>query len=89
MSRSKAKFFTSEGLGRKPEPDSVLEALRVLGVDREHAVYVGDSEVDIQTAKNADVRCISVSWGFREEAFLMESGAGIIIERPLELLEYL
>ena len=78
-----------EGIGRKPEPDSVLEALRLLGVDAEHAVYVGDSDVDIQTAKNADVRCISVSWGFRDEAFLMESGAGIMIDRPLELLEYL
>jgi len=78
-----------EGIGRKPAPDSVNEALRILNVDKEHAVYVGDSDVDIQTAKNAEVRCISVSWGFREEAFLMENGAGIMIDRPLELLEYL
>ena len=78
-----------EGIGRKPAPDSVNEALRILNVDKEHAVYVGDSDVDIQTAKNAEVRCISVSWGFRDEAFLMENGAGIMIDRPLELLEYL
>lgn len=78
-----------EGIGRKPAPDSVNEALRLLDVKKEHAVYVGDSDVDIYTAKNADVRCISVSWGFREETFLMERGAGIMIDRPLELLEYL
>ena len=78
-----------EGISRKPAPDSVNEALRLLGVDKEHAVYVGDSDVDIQTAKNAEVRCISVSWGFRDEIFLMEHGAGIMIDRPLELLEYL
>ena len=78
-----------EGIGRKPSPDSVNEALRILNVDKEHAVYVGDSDVDIQTAKNAEIRCISVSWGFRDESFLMEHGAGIMIDRPLELLEYL
>lgn len=78
-----------EGIRRKPAPDSLDEVLRVLGVEKEHALYVGDSDVDIQTADNADVRCISVSWGFRDETFLMERGAGVIIERPLELLEYL
>jgi len=60
-----------------------------LGVEKEHALYVGDSEVDILTARNADVRCISVTWGFRDEKFLMENEAGIMINRPLELLEYL
>ena len=78
-----------EGIGRKPAPDSVNEAIHLLGVDRENAVYVGDSDVDIQTANNANIRCVSVSWGFRDEAFLMEHGAGIMIDRPLELLEYL
>lgn len=78
-----------EGIRRKPAPDSLNEVLRVLNIEKEHALYVGDSDVDIQTANNADVRCISVSWGFREETFLMERGAGVIIERPLELLEYL
>lgn len=78
-----------EGIARKPAPDSVNEALRILKVDKNHAVYVGDSDVDIQTAKNAEIRCISVTWGFRDEDFLMEHGAGIMIDRPLELLEYL
>ena len=78
-----------DGISRKPAPDSVNEAPCLLEVDKEHAVYVGDSDVDIQTAKNAEIRCISVSWGFRDEAFLMEHDAGIMIDRPLELLEYL
>lgn len=77
-----------EGVGRKPNPDSVNEALYLLGVDKEHAIYVGDSDVDIKTAKNAQVGCIAVSWGFRDEAFLAENGAEIIIDTPLELLKY-
>ena len=78
-----------EGVGRKPAPDSVNEALRILGVEKEHAIYVGDSDVDIKTARNAQIRCVSVTWGFRDERFLMENGAGVMINRPLELLEYL
>ena len=78
-----------EGIGRKPEPDSLNEAIQLLGVDKDHAVYVGDSDVDILTAQNAEVRCISVTWGFRDEVFLAEHGAGIMIDRPLKLLEYL
>lgn len=78
-----------EGIRRKPSPDSVNEAIRILNVDKAHAVYVGDSDVDIRTARNAEIRCISVSWGFRDAVFLMEHGAGIIIDRPQELLEYL
>ena len=77
-----------EGIERKPAPDSVNEAIRLLGVNKENTVYVGDSDVDIQTAKNAEIRCVSVSWGFRDEAFLMEHGAGIMIDRPLELLKW-
>jgi len=77
------------GISRKPSPDSVNEALNLLGVDKEHAVYVGDSDVDIMTAENANVRCVSVTWGFRGREFLVESGARIMIDRPLELLEYL
>lgn len=78
-----------EGINRKPAPDSVNEALRILNVEKEHALYVGDSDVDIMTAKNAEIRCISVTWGFRDEGFLMENEAGVMIDRPLELLEYL
>lgn len=78
-----------EGISRKPAPDSVKEALRMLEVDKAHAVYVGDSDVDIQTAKNAKVRGVSVTWGFRDEAFLKAHGAEILINYPLELLDYL
>lgn len=75
-----------EGVARKPSPDAVNTALLELGVSREHAVYVGDSDVDIQTAENAGLPCISVTWGFRDEAFLREHGARTLIQRPLELL---
>ena len=76
-----------EGIRRKPAPDSVKEALRLLGVKKEQAVYVGDSDVDIQTAENAGISCISVSWGFRDEQFLQKNGASVIIHKPLELLD--
>ena len=76
------------GSKRKPDPETVNVVLQLLGVDKEHAVYVGDSDVDILTARNAELRCISVSWGFRDEEFLLEHEAGIVIGRPLELLEY-
>ena len=76
------------GRKRKPDPETVNVVLQLLGVDKDHAVYVGDSDVDILTARNADIRCISVSWGFRDEEFLLDHEAGILIHRPLELLEY-
>ena len=60
---------------KKPAPDSVLEAMRQLGVSPDETVYVGDSEVDVQTAQNAGLRCLAVSWGFRTEACLREAGA--------------
>lgn len=64
-----------EGRAKKPAPDSVLEALRQLGVSNREAVYVGDSEVDIKTAQNSGMDCISVTWGFRTREFLKECGA--------------
>ncbi len=76
------------GAKRKPDPESLNVTLQLLGVEKEHALYVGDSDVDILTARNAGVRCISVTWGFRDENFLLEHEAGILIDRPLELLEY-
>lgn len=78
-----------EGIGRKPAPDSVNEAIRLLGVEKNHVIYVGDSEVDIMTAKNAQIYCVSVTWGFREDEFLTEHGATVLVNHPLELLEYL
>lgn len=74
-----------ENFRRKPAPDSVLEALRMLGKTAEESVYIGDSEVDIETARNAGIDCISVSWGFREEKILRDSGAVRIAHTPEEL----
>lgn len=76
-----------EGIKIKPAPDSVNEVLSRLGVSPENAVYIGDSDVDIQTAKNACMDCISVCWGFRSKDFLHENGAEVIAERPEQLLE--
>ena len=69
-----------ENLKRKPEPDSVFLALKELGRTKEEAVYIGDSEVDLQTAQNAGLACISVLWGFRDREFLEENGAQFIAE---------
>ncbi len=71
---------------KKPAPDSVLAALEELGSSREKAVYVGDSEVDVQTARNAGLVCVGVSWGFRDKELLASEGADYIIDCPAELL---
>lgn len=75
-----------EGVARKPAPDMVEKALRELGVAKSDAVYVGDSDVDIQTAQNSGLDCISVTWGFRDVPFLREHGAKTMIDKPQELL---
>ena len=76
----------AEGIRKKPAPDTVNEALRQLGVSREGAVYVGDSDVDIATAKASGMPCISVLWGFRSEKFLTENGAKTFAQTPNEIL---
>ena len=73
------------GIRKKPAPDTVFEALRQLG-SVTSAVYVGDSDVDIATARNSGLPCISVLWGFRDKQFLLEHGATTFIEHPNELL---
>ncbi len=75
------------GVRRKPAPDTVLEALRRLGTDKERAVYVGDSDVDLETAHNSGLPCISVLWGFRDRGFLEDHGARTLVSRPEEILE--
>lgn len=75
-----------EGVRTKPCPDSVLETVRALDSDMGATVYVGDSEVDIQTAKNACIPCVSVDWGFKDKSFLTEHGAAVIAEDTDELL---
>ncbi len=70
---------------RKPAPDSVLQALKELGVPKEDAVYVGDSEVDLATARAAGIPCVTVLWGFREKDFLMGQGADLFAEHPQDV----
>lgn len=77
-----------EGIRKKPAPDAVNEALRQLGAKRETAVYVGDSDVDIQTACNAGIPCINVLWGFRNRDFLIAHGATTLVANPMELLGF-
>lgn len=76
-----------EGIRRKPAPDAVNEALRVLGIDKSEAVYIGDSDVDFETAKNAELPCISVLWGFRDEEFLRKKGATLFVRDPAEIYD--
>lgn len=78
-----------EGVRRKPEPDSLLQAMKELGSVPEHTLYVGDSEVDVLTAANAGVDCMAVTWGFRDEGHLRRSGAVRFIHAPLELMTFL
>ena len=70
------------GVKKKPAPDTVYAALRELHVSPEQAVYVGDSEVDIATAKNAGIPCMSVTWGFRDRAWLTDHGARVLYDTP-------
>ena len=74
-----------KGNARKPAPDAVNETLQVLNFKKEQAVYIGDSDVDLATAKNADLDCIAVAWGFRDKTFLKEHGATCIIDTPEQL----
>ncbi len=70
---------------RKPNPVNVLKVLRHFDLTAEECIYVGDSEVDVQTAHNADVKCIGVTWGFRDEAVLKENGADFIAHTAKEV----
>ena len=74
---------------RKPAPDSVYAVLRQLSAAKENAVYIGDSEVDLETAENAGMACIAVCWGFRKESFLRERGAQLLAVDVTELEEIL
>ncbi len=78
-----------EGLQRKPQPDMVFKALEDLGANKQEAVYIGDSEVDLQTAKNSGLDCISVAWGFRTTEMLQSIGAKKIVQKPMQILDAL
>lgn len=78
-----------EGVRKKPAPDTVLKALSELGVTADDAVYVGDSDVDRETAKNSDMDCVSVTWGFRDRELLESLNPYAIIDTPKDLLKYI
>ena len=75
----------SPSVRRKPAPDTVLTAAARMAVPVESCVYIGDSEVDLETARNAGMDCISVAWGFRDEPQLLEAGAVTLAHTPTEL----
>lgn len=75
----------SAAVRRKPSPDTVEAAMSEMGLTARECVYVGDSEVDIATAKNAGMDCISVAWGFRDEPELVAAGANTIVRTVPEL----
>ena len=78
-----------EGIRKKPAPDTVLTALGELGISRERAVYVGDSEVDLATAANTGMDCITVGWGFRTRKEQEMAGAKVFADRPLDIMGFL
>lgn len=82
-----AAIGQSDTTRKKPAPDTVYEAMKQLGAQKETTVYIGDSEVDKQTADNAGLPCILVSWGFRERMALEKLGAWGIADTPQQILE--
>lgn len=76
------------GIKKKPAPDTVFEVLNLMDLKSEDAIYIGDSDVDILTAKNSNMPCISVIWGFRDKEFLIKNNATIIVDNPDEILNY-
>ncbi|MGM9917441.1 HAD-IIIA family hydrolase [Anaerotignum sp.] len=78
-----------DGIRRKPAPDMVLTAAKRLGTSIKDCLYVGDSEVDILTAQNAGMDCVSVTWGFRDEDFLRKAGASHLVHTTEELKNFI
>ncbi|MBQ3063742.1 MAG: HAD-IA family hydrolase [Clostridia bacterium] len=72
----------AEGIPKKPAPDAVFLMMRALGVTAAETVYIGDSEVDVETARNAGVDAILVSWGFRTKEILLGAGATTVVDTP-------
>ena len=77
-----------EGIRRKPEPDGVWHLMEQMHVSKEECLYIGDSEVDAATGRNAGLKTIGVLWGFRDRKTLETAGADDLIDRPDELLQF-
>ena len=82
-----AALGQQEGVPLKPAADPLIAAMRMLGTDRNDTVYVGDSDVDVLTAQNAGIPCISVLWGFRDYDFLLANGARYFTHTPAEMVQ--
>lgn len=80
---------TQIGINKKPAPDMVYNILEKLNSGSETVLYIGDSEVDIETAQNSNIKCISVTWGYKDEEFLLKHGAKFIARNPKDILEIL
>ncbi|MCI6858759.1 MAG: HAD-IA family hydrolase, partial [Eubacterium sp.] len=79
----------SEGIRKKPAPDTVFEALRQLSSTPETSVYIGDSEVDVATAQNSGMDSILCEWGFRDKEFLKQHGGEVFVKKPEEILSFI
>lgn len=77
-----------DGIRRKPEPDGVWYLMEQMHVSKEECLYIGDSEVDAATGRNAGLKTIGVLWGFRDRKTLETAGADDLIDRPDELLQF-
>ena len=78
-----------DGTPRKPAPDSLNNAIGYFGADKSNVLYVGDSEVDIKTANNSGVDCLSVTWGFKDKEFLLNNGGENFVNNAKEILDYI
>lgn len=80
-------YGARDGVKLKPDPDALLSVLKELDIEPSECLYVGDTSVDMDTAKNARVASIGVLWGFRTEQELREHGADFIVDKPKEILD--
>ena len=78
-----------DGIRRKPAPDTVIEALKELGSTEETSIYIGDSEVDFETANNSNLPSILVLWGFRDKDYLIKIGAKELADTPMDIFKIL
>ena len=79
----------NDDVPKKPAPDGVLKAMKQIGTDKNSTIYAGDSDVDVYTARNAGLKCIGVTWGFRSRELLEAEGADYIVDSPVQILELL
>ncbi|MFA7076049.1 MAG: HAD family hydrolase [Candidatus Izemoplasmatales bacterium] len=79
-------YGKKEEFSPKPDPSSAFDLISSLGVKPEEVIYVGDTEIDIQTSKNAGFLSVGVLWGFRKKEELLQAGSDVIVENPLDIM---